>query len=181
MPKKKRSAAQIRAAQLNGARSQGPLSQESRARSARNSLKHGLTANTILLPGENRERFQELLHDLLADLAPQTTLEFSAVEEIAAGLWKQRRAWAIEASYFDETDSSHDPITRYKNTWKKLHKPGLDFHNLLLQQARVNHQLHRAYCRFRELVSLRPEPIQETQNQSLPKEVPNVKNEPGRL
>jgi len=179
MPKQKRTPAQILAAQRNGARSRGPLTEESRARSARNSLKHGLTANTIVLPGENRERFQLLLDDLLADLAPQTTLEFTAVEEIAAGLWRQRRSWAVENSYFAETTSENDIIGRYKATWKKLHKPGLDFHNLLLQQARVNFHIDRAYRRFRELESLRAQAEQALQNEPVAVDTPQDKNEPG--
>lgn len=160
MPKRTPSPAQIEASRRNGARSRGPLSAESRARSARNSLKHGLTANTILLDGESQERFQQLLDDLLADLCPESTLEFSAVEEIAVALWKQRRSWAMEAAFYRESSGRHpatsqDAIGRATQAWRQLHKRGHDFHNLLTQQARVNHQLDRAYRRFRDFAALR--------------------------
>lgn len=155
--KRKRSLAQIQASLRNGAKSKGPLSPATQAISAQNALKHGLTAHTILLDGESQERFQQLLEETVAHLRPQNTLEYTAVEEIVVALWKQRRAWALEAASFRAAQDKHhdDPAARQLKAWRQLHPQGHDFPNLLLQQARIDRQLDRAYRRFLHFSALR--------------------------
>ena len=166
MRKRKPTPAQIQASRRNGARSTGPLTPQTRAISALNALTHGLTASTILLDGESRERFQQLFDELMEQLNPQSTLEFTAVEEIVVALWKQRRAWAMEAASFraaarqaGNQAEPTDPAAHAVKAWARLHqRRGNEFHNLLLQQTRLNQQLDRAYRRFRQFVALRSQP-----------------------
>ena len=54
-------------ARINGAKSKGPKSPETRAKSAANSLRHGLTAvSTITLDCESPDEFKKLLADFVA-------------------------------------------------------------------------------------------------------------------
>jgi len=165
---RQRTPAQIQASRTNGAKSKGPLSPATRAVSARNATTHGLTANTILLEGESRERFQLLFDETVAALQPQSALEFTAVEEMVVALWKQRRSWALEAASFRAAhnklagrSAAADPAARSAQAWRELNRPGHDFHNLLLQQTRLDRQLDRAYRRFLAFAALRPELSQE--------------------
>jgi hypothetical protein len=48
-------------ARLNGARSRGPISPEGKQASAQNSLRHGMPSQTIVLEGESKELFEQLL------------------------------------------------------------------------------------------------------------------------
>jgi hypothetical protein len=51
---------QIAANRLNAQKSTGPKTPEGRATVRLNSLTHGLTAKTLVLPGESEEDFEEL-------------------------------------------------------------------------------------------------------------------------
>ncbi len=65
---------QITASRANGARSRGPKTPEGKARSARNSTHHGLLARVLLLEGESRDRFDELVCTLNASSTPAPPL-----------------------------------------------------------------------------------------------------------
>jgi hypothetical protein len=92
-----RTAAQAEAARRNGARSRGPATPDGKARASRNALKHGLAAaRHLLLDGEDHATYEQLLTDLIQDLAPATALEAQLVRRLAATLWKQERADRLE-------------------------------------------------------------------------------------
>ena len=48
-------------ARANGAQSRGPVTPQGRAASSRNSLRHGFTAASMVLPTESRQDFQSPL------------------------------------------------------------------------------------------------------------------------
>src|SRR6185295_19437952 len=90
-------------ARANGAKSRGPVTPEGRALSSRNSLRHGLAAQSpglpavnVVLTTESREDFQTLLDSYLHQFAPQTGLETELVHAMAAARWRLRRIAAIE-------------------------------------------------------------------------------------
>jgi hypothetical protein len=86
----------IEASRANGARSLGPVTAEGKERSARNALRHGLLASTVVLEAEDGEEFQEALAALVARFQPADPVELGLVEEMAAAQWRKRRSWAIE-------------------------------------------------------------------------------------
>lgn len=88
----------IETARANGAKSRGPATPEGRAKSSRNSLRHGLSAKTVLLPAESHEQFQLLLDAHIRQFQPASPVEMDLVEAMAVARWRLRRIWAIEAS-----------------------------------------------------------------------------------
>ncbi len=64
------SEAQIRASKANGCLSKGPKTEEGRARSRCNALKHGLTGAGIVMPEEDAAEVERLTRDLLDELKP---------------------------------------------------------------------------------------------------------------
>ncbi len=95
---RERSEAQKEASRLNGAQSHGPVTDEGKAISARNALRHGLVANTILIPGESPEEFQRLLAGQVVEFEPQTHNELMLVEAMVVAKWRQMRAWGLTAT-----------------------------------------------------------------------------------
>jgi hypothetical protein len=76
----------------NAQRSTGPRTAEGKARSRFNALKHGMTAESALLPGEDGEEFLDRQKELLDDLQPRNRLEEIMIERIARDDWMSIRA-----------------------------------------------------------------------------------------
>jgi hypothetical protein len=86
------------ASRRNGARSRGPKTAAGKAISSRNALKHGLSARTVVLDGEDVAAFQAFQAALRVELAPVGVLQHDLVSRIALGLWRARRSDRIEAA-----------------------------------------------------------------------------------
>ena len=93
-----------RASRVNGAKSSGPRTPEGKARSSMNAVRHGLTAQSAVLPGEDRAALDELSRGLLAQLRPADPLQRVLAERVVALTWKLRRVAAAEARAAEEMD-----------------------------------------------------------------------------
>jgi hypothetical protein len=91
---------QITANRRNALRSTGPRTLEGKNASALNSMKHGLLAEKVLLPDEDRLEFEGFLGDLRTRLNPEGPLESALVDRIGFNLWRLRRAAHAEAGIF---------------------------------------------------------------------------------
>ena len=91
---------QLNANRRNAQLSTGPRTPEGRAAVSLNALRHGLTAQTAVLPGENTDEFQELLDSFLAEYQPTGPTEILLVEQMAMAAWRLRRLRALETGLF---------------------------------------------------------------------------------
>ncbi len=91
---------QIEANRRNAQKSTGPRTEEGRAAVRLNGIKHGLTAETLVLPGESQSEFHELLDSLEAEHRPTTPTEELLVRQMAMASWRLRRLYHIEAAFF---------------------------------------------------------------------------------
>lgn len=87
-----------RSNQQNALKSTGPRTPAGKAASSANAVRHGILSRHLILPGESREEFDELLSLLLAEQKPVGTLESALVERMAIALWRQRRLVAAESA-----------------------------------------------------------------------------------
>jgi hypothetical protein len=87
---------QIAASRANGAKTHGPVTQEGKRKSARNSFRHGLLAKAIVFEGESREQFAALLKAFCDELQPQSPIEDLLVQKMAVNQWRQERLWGLE-------------------------------------------------------------------------------------
>src|SRR5258708_1260718 len=121
---------QIHAARENGRKSHGPASEEGKTKSARNGIRHGMLANTIVIEGESRDRFMALLSGLPPYSEPDGEIESALMENIAVCRWRQMRIWAMEKaglsheirkrSAEDTELAAHDAPTRAALAFRAL-------------------------------------------------------------
>src|SRR5262245_16839141 len=75
----------------NAQKSTGPRSAEGKSRSKFNALKHGMTAASPVLPGEDPEAFRARIDAWKVDLKPQNTVEDDLIERAARVSWQLDR------------------------------------------------------------------------------------------
>jgi hypothetical protein len=139
---------QIRANRANALRSTGPKTVEGKRISAKNSTRHGMVADAVVLDGESEERFKELLADLTVQLKPRTAAESAILETMAIARWKQMRIWGVQKAGFNlemaELKSNCNvPAARGYMVFKKL----ADTSNVLPLLHRYETGYDRQFCR----------------------------------
>src|SRR5215471_19560472 len=91
-----RSLKQIEASRANGRLSRGPVTEEGKRKSSRNSVRHGLLASSVVCKSENESRFLEFLHQLMEEHQPATETQHMLVETMAASRWRLLRTWEMQ-------------------------------------------------------------------------------------
>ena len=81
--------------------STGPKSDGGKTASKFNATNHGLSAERVVIRGENPEEFEDLRRQLVAELNPLDWQETDLVDRIAICSWRLRRLYAVEAGIFD--------------------------------------------------------------------------------
>src|SRR6266576_3062925 len=91
---------QFEANRQNAQKSTGPKTPEGRAAVRLNGVKHGLTAETIVLKGESEADFTNLLNSLEAEHDPASPTEEALVVQLAMATWRLRRLYHQEAGFY---------------------------------------------------------------------------------
>ncbi len=91
--------AQVTANRANAHLSTGPRSVEGKAASSRNSLKLGLNAHSLIIPGEDPAVLEQLAAEYEQEFAPAGPLEAQLLETLIQAAWMQKRYARIEAEY----------------------------------------------------------------------------------
>jgi hypothetical protein len=94
-----------RANRANALLSTGPRTESGKRRSSLNALRHGLTAQTAVLPTEDPEAYQRHIQQFLDEYAPATPSETQLVHEIANTAWRLNRIPLLEAELFSQNPS----------------------------------------------------------------------------
>ncbi len=93
-----RTESQIEASRTNGAKSHGPVSDEGKAATSRNAVRHGLLCETVVVEGESADRFHEQIEAFVHEFNPQTENEMVLVEKLATARWQQLSAWGLKTA-----------------------------------------------------------------------------------
>src|SRR6202051_5297830 len=101
---------QFEANRRNAQKSTGPKTPEGKAAVSMNALRHGLRARSVVLPGEDREEFNELCDDLEVEWHPQSRTEQFYVEQMAVSQWKLIRMEVGEVAIFQDVEGAKSQL-----------------------------------------------------------------------
>ena len=119
------SPAQLAANLRNAKRSTGPRTPKGKALAARNSVRHGLLSQGVILKGEDQQLFQDRADSLRADLKPFGGLQESLVAELIKCEWQRHRAGQMEASLFRYHILDHE-VRQARRLVDKFSRTSLD-------------------------------------------------------
>jgi hypothetical protein len=107
------SPAQIIANQANAQHSTGPRTPEGKASVSHNALRHGLTAQHLVIRPEQQEEFNSLQDSLRDELDPQGAIEIITFHDLLHAAWNLHRFRCLEAecSSGNPTDFSEPATT----------------------------------------------------------------------
>ncbi len=99
------------AARANGAKSAGPKTAEGKARSAMNSLKHGVYSESLVLPNESPADLSQLRDYYFRRFQPMDPVEVDLVEVMIVSMWRLRRLSRIDTGILlREFQSAHRAV-----------------------------------------------------------------------
>jgi hypothetical protein len=123
-------------------KSTGPRTPAGKLASSGNSLKHGLAAPRLIIPGEDPSAFNALLADLLAEHQPATPSEELLVREIAQSWWLTQRALRFQDECFTAEGVDQKRLAlflRYQTTHERA------FHKALTALIRLKKDRAREF------------------------------------
>jgi hypothetical protein len=116
------SAAQLAANAANALYSTGPVTDAGKAISSQNSLKHGLTAQSVLLPGEDEAAYRKLCADMSGYWRPACEPEIQLVQNLCDAQWRLNRCPRLEADALLRGDFKFlDVISKHEARLRRNH------------------------------------------------------------
>jgi hypothetical protein len=109
---------QFEANRRNAQQSTGPKTPEGKTAVSMNALRHGLRARSVVLPGEDRQEFNQLCDDLDVEWHPQSRTEQFYVEQMAVSQWKLIRMEVGEAGVFQDLEGVKSQIPLLDRFWQ---------------------------------------------------------------
>jgi hypothetical protein len=138
------SPAQIDANRRNALRSTGPRTAAGRAAVRRNALRHGMTAEQVVLVDELPEDFSHFFSDLRDALAPADAIEEQLVERLVICAWRLRRACRCEAAVFDYAALGNGWGTAIDDAGKAFKRVAANIATLSRYETAIERSFHRA-------------------------------------
>ncbi len=91
----------IQANQQNGKKGIGPTSEDGKKKSRMNAVRHGLTARTAVLRGEDEEAYEEQRAKMYEEHQPVGVMECFCVDEMVLCMWNLRRSARMRIEIFE--------------------------------------------------------------------------------
>jgi len=141
-------ARRIAANRANAQHSTGPRTEPGKQRSSLNSIKHGLTAATVVLPSEDPAQYEAHRRQFFDEYQPATATETQLVQELVDTSWRLNRIPLLEANLLARAENRPDEQAR-------IDFDILDAHCLIasinVQGTRLSRQFQNTVDKLREI------------------------------
>ena len=179
---------QIEANRRNAQQSTGPKTAKGKAAARLNALKHGLTAQDAVVPGEDQDQFDEILQSYEDHYRPVGPPETSLVQQMVMAAWRLTRVRAMETGLFNrllvekegelrrlKISTRHD---QHAHVFLRDARGEGVFMLLGRYESRVERSFYRATHELERLQAARRTPPDQT-NPISPSSEPQVAESPG--
>lgn len=158
---------QITANRANAQFCTGPKTEAGIEKSKSNSLKHGLTSKQVVIKGEDPDEYDQFRADVITQYRPEGIVECHWVDEIAAAMWRLRRARAYEAQALSRgaddifspdngpESRAFDRLMRYTGSIERTLKHALKELQTLQKERRERQALQSQIAAQREFMNAR--------------------------
>ncbi len=169
------SQSQIDANRINALLSTGPKSAESKDKTRLNAMRDGITGQITTLSNADRDVFETLKAELIADLAPKTVMELKMASSIAWDTWRLDRLRAVEMNMYaigignPETvaDCDNSQLDTAFSAALTFEKQAAKFALLSVYEQRLNRGIHKNLATLRELQTERKTQEDQDRNQEV--------------
>jgi hypothetical protein len=167
---------QIEANRKNAKKSTGPQTTDGKSIVAQNALKHGLTAQKPLIPGEDPAHFAQFNDSMLAQFDPQGPLETVLANRIITLTWQLNRAPRLQAAAFkfmmeDIYQAPYDPEEHLGKTLENDFSGNQILEKLQAYESRIEANLYKTIDKL-EIIQKNRKKSENTQPATQPTQPP---------
>ena len=138
--------------------STGPRTQQGKQRSSLNALRHGLTGQTVVIPSDDRQAYDQFIRNFYSDYQPRTAIERQLVQTVADCSWRLNRLRAQEQTLLTlGTIEMESQINNPDDRCATACASGLAFEkhaktlgNLTLYEQRISRNFDRALKQLKQ-------------------------------
>ena len=143
----------------NAQHSTGPKTQEGKHRSSLNALRHGLTGQIIVLPGDDLDAYQRHVQSFVTQCQPKGAIEAQLVQTLADTAWRLNRVSALENNLLtlgivrvpDQLSEAPEQVQQALSIAASLESQTRALANLSLHGQRLSRQFEKTVALLKRL------------------------------
>ncbi len=143
----------------NAQHSTGPKTQEGKHRSSLNALRHGLTGQIIVLPGDDLDAYQRHVQSFVTQCQPKGAIEAQLVQTLADTAWRLNRVSALENNLLtlgivrvpDQLSEAPEQVQQALSIAASLESQTRALANLSLHGQRLSRQFEKTVALLKQL------------------------------
>jgi hypothetical protein len=148
---------------INASNSTGPRTTEGKKRSSQNAIRHGLSGRVVVLPTEDLNLYLRFSKEIVASLYPETQIERDLAQNVADGLWRQKRFRTIEEAMLalghyegeGDFDAEHEDIHAAFTAAKAFRSNPQAFATLSIYEQRIQRGIEKAMKMLTDIQAVR--------------------------